>query len=368
MTSRSYCFTSFDLTIWSQVNVGRVIEEGRHKVRYLVFQIEVCPETKRLHAQGYAEFTDAIRMNAFKSMFGDRTMHIEKRVGTREQARHYCMCSGRPCGCVNADKKIVGSGPFEFGEWIRGQGQRTDLSQIQEAISEGAGALEIADANFGFFIRNEKAINNYRNLVISPRNFKTELHIVWGPPGSGKAMYCFNKYAPESFYRCSATKGYFMFDGYDPNIHENILIKGFRGEVALPKLLELCDSFPLHVKIMYGTVQFVAKRVFITSNESPLYWYLPPSLTTPEPKPDIKKPYHSVEIMPLLNSIKTLEYRSGHWSMPGVADRTRKLQQYLSEYYSLSKDGDLPDLSRMIPGAVKEEREPLPFPDWLKTN
>jgi len=53
-SQRSYCFTSFNET-------EPKFQEG---VRYLIFQKEKCPETKRTHYQGYAEFTKKITIKA----------------------------------------------------------------------------------------------------------------------------------------------------------------------------------------------------------------------------------------------------------------------------------------------------------------
>lgn len=361
MTSRNYCFTSFNLDVWNQPNIAHLIETSNHKVRYLIFQIESCPTTSRHHAQGYAEFTSPVRQNAVKIMFSDNSIHLESRLGTRDQARHYCMCSGPPCTCLHASNKIRISGPFEFGEWTTGQGQRTDLIQLQSAINSGAPIQQVAQQHFGSFLRYERSIRTYQNLVIPPRNFKTELHIVWGHAGSGKAHSCFSKFPPESFFRLSPSGSYNLsFDGYDPSIHENILIKDFYGWIPYPTLLQLCDSYPLQVKILYGSAQFTAKRIFITSHDSPLYWYLPPTLSS-TPSPNSTRPFHSVDIMSLLNSITSLQYRSAHWSNPSVFDRTQDLRSFLDSFYFK------PPSILASPSSLPQDPY-APFPDFLKVN
>lgn len=99
--------------------------DGMRTLRYLVFQHELCPLTARDHWQGYAEFTVPKRMAAVKELFEDRTIHLEARRGTREQARRYCM---------KEDTRFPGEEPYEFGEWDRVQGQRTDLIEARKSI------------------------------------------------------------------------------------------------------------------------------------------------------------------------------------------------------------------------------------------
>lgn len=92
MISRSYCFTAWKKPIYTDA-----------PVRYIVVGEEICPTTGKLHYQGYVEFTRSVRMNAVKKYFSDNTMHLEKRKGSREQARCYCM----------KDKKYTEVGTFD---------------------------------------------------------------------------------------------------------------------------------------------------------------------------------------------------------------------------------------------------------------
>lgn len=363
MTSRNYCFTAWNLDIWNQPNISRIISSTDHRVRYLVFQIEICPDTQRHHAQGYLELTSPLRQIAVKKTFSDDSMHIESREGSRDQARHYCMCSGPPCPCPGASRKQIVSGPFEFGEWTTRQGQRTDLLSLQSAIDQRVPMHDIAQQHFGSFLRYERAVRSYQTLSIPPRSSKTELHIVWGPAGSGKAYHCFSQHPPGSFYRISfSPSAQPLFNDYDPSIHENILITGFYGWIDLPFLLQLCDQYPLQVKVLYGSAQFVAKRIYITAYDSPLYWYLPPNLIS-APDPKSHRPFHSVDLVSLLTRITSIQHRTGHWHTPVVRDDTRSLQKFLYNYFHpplVLKDGKYVSVP---PSPLTPET----YPDFLRS-
>lgn len=114
---RNWVFTSYDLEAFK-------VPDDHPDFRYCVYQGEECPETKRVHLQGYIEFNKAIAFATVKTLFGDPAIHLEARRGSREQARAYCM---KP--------ETRWSDPVEFGQWTgRNQGTRTDLVEAKAKI------------------------------------------------------------------------------------------------------------------------------------------------------------------------------------------------------------------------------------------
>lgn len=83
-TSRNYCWTLYE----PFPELPIVFDEDT--VKYCVYQKEECPETKKLHLQGYVELKKSIRFAALKKLFGREDLHIEQRRGTRDEARDYC--------------------------------------------------------------------------------------------------------------------------------------------------------------------------------------------------------------------------------------------------------------------------------------
>jgi len=114
---RNWCWTTYQLPV-------KVPETNKYH-RYTVYQLEKCPETQRVHAQGYTEFTRTMRMRAVKEAFSDDTIHLEPRQGTRQQARVYCM-----------KEESREEAPKEFGEWMVEPGKRIDLVQARSKILE----------------------------------------------------------------------------------------------------------------------------------------------------------------------------------------------------------------------------------------
>lgn len=81
------------------------LEEDR-RIRYFSGQLEVCPDTDRLHAQCYTEWHDSKRMSEVMKAFPS---HLELKEGTRTQARDYTQ---------KPDKEGFVSDLGSFGDWL----------------------------------------------------------------------------------------------------------------------------------------------------------------------------------------------------------------------------------------------------------
>lgn len=79
---RNVVFTSFE--------VERQPTFLAEKMRYLVYQQEICPETGRKHWQGYVEFKSQYGRKAVQLMLGVGECHLEVRRGTAREAAEYC--------------------------------------------------------------------------------------------------------------------------------------------------------------------------------------------------------------------------------------------------------------------------------------
>ena len=148
------------------------------KVRYFIAGEEICPKTGKLHWQSYVEFYKPQRLKGTKTIFNDTTVHIEKRQGTRDEARDYC----------KKDNKFT-----EYGTWIKGQGHRTDLETVTQELVDGKKKLS------EIMLEQPKIYCQYRNGLkdiaanVTKKNTKSfrELEVVLlsGPTGCGKTRH-----------------------------------------------------------------------------------------------------------------------------------------------------------------------------------
>lgn len=61
------------------------------KVSYVVFSTENCPDTGKLHYQGYLQFDQPKSMKQVKEVLDNNTVHLWLPKGTAEQNRNYAM-------------------------------------------------------------------------------------------------------------------------------------------------------------------------------------------------------------------------------------------------------------------------------------
>lgn len=117
---RAWCFTCFDVDWLPPVS---------DSIRYLIMQLEQCPDTGRMHWQGYVELSRASRMQGCKTLLACPTAHLSLRKGSREEARDYCLKEES-----RADPEGL---PYIQGDWdLGGQGTRTDRKREAEAYAE----------------------------------------------------------------------------------------------------------------------------------------------------------------------------------------------------------------------------------------
>jgi len=133
--------------------------------RYLVWQEEVCPDTGRIHWQGYVEFFRSQRMAAVKKIFGD-TVHVEPRRGTAQEADDYCS---------KDDTRLPGATVTRLGVRSAGAGARTDLkaadaiyAEAMELDAEGAIAFVRQNAPRDFALYGAAIQRNF--LSLQPRH------------------------------------------------------------------------------------------------------------------------------------------------------------------------------------------------------
>lgn len=245
--SRAWCFTCqgrMEFAEWK----GYFEEDGN--VEYMVWQHEKAPTTGQIHAQGYLLFKNPRSFSGVQRFLFEGT-HIEKRKGTHDQARDYCMKS-----------ETVVDGPYELGVNPVGQGVRSDLNLVTKLIDEGKKEFEYAQAAPEVFVRNFKGLRQYANVRKVRTKFeKPDVFYIWGKPGVGKTRSVYDKEGYSNVWTAPSGK---WFDGYDH--HEVVLFDDYYGGIEYSHFLRLLDGYPITVEVKGGFVEWCPKRIYITSN------------------------------------------------------------------------------------------------------
>lgn len=147
MANRHWCFTVYDMNWFPH--------DWHENHRYTVVQLEKCPETGKKHWQGYTELNEPMRMEGFiEQIIGVNDCHVEKRKGSRLEARVYCM-----------EEETRIHGPYEFGKWNKkGQGNRTDHDNVANEIKEN-GFNTAVETYPGHFIRFHRGMERLSSRI-----------------------------------------------------------------------------------------------------------------------------------------------------------------------------------------------------------
>eukprot|EP00741_Cyanophora_paradoxa_P003959 tig00000743_g3851.t1 len=246
---RNFCFT------WNNPQ-RRLTLSDFTDATYLVYSEEVGASGTP-HLQGYVEFSKAKRESELRKRLP--TIHWEPRKGRQQDAIAYC----KKNDATHVD------GPFEFGE-PKKQGERTDLAQlVHEIKSEKRKISEVALEYPDLYCRYRSGIRDIVAFSQPPRTRPTEIHIRWGPPGTGKTRFIYDSYGNSEIYKKPEGP---WWDGYENQ--PIVLIDDYDGYIPFTEMLQLCDRYPHKVPIKGGFVEFNSTAIYITSNVEPRSWYL----------------------------------------------------------------------------------------------
>lgn len=263
--NRNYVFTIFDLG-WSPVEDE--IGAGDHPIRYLVYQREKCPETGRKHLQGYVEFNKQMRLAAAKTALHAPDAHLEPRMGTRDEARKYCMKEETRDG--------PDAGPHEHGEFRHSKdASESSYAACRDLLASGAKMSAVLDQMPGMFMRHHSSLQKARFLYMQSDAKKwrdVKVIVYCGSTGLGKSRRAHYEY-PNAYSLNFGRSDDNWFDGYDGE--EALIIDDFAGKHQLHFrfLLQVLDGHPCRLPIKGGHTWALWTTVVITTNIEPCNWY-----------------------------------------------------------------------------------------------
>ncbi len=130
---------------------------------------------------------------------------------------------------------------------------------------------EVDEADPGFAFRHKRLIDEYVLLHRKrPKHKELEVILHYGLPGSGKtrAVYDDNE---QVYAQPISQQGSFWFDGYEGD--KLVLFDDFSGQMPLVNLLRVLDCYPTMVPTKGGHKDFLAEKIYLTSNIHPYLWY-----------------------------------------------------------------------------------------------
>jgi hypothetical protein len=243
-------------------DVSRIRSLEGQSVKYLRCKPE-RGESGTLHLQGLVLFTNARTFEGVKRLFGGA--HLEVMRGSVHQALTY----------VEKEESSAidefPDGNIEFGtrpkEGAGGQGSRTDLLDVYDAVRSGKRGIELIEANPAAFIKYNRGIECLVSHFEPVRTFKTDVFWFYGGTGTGKSRKAFeDAEAAGTWY--VKDPGSSWWDGYCGQ--HSVIVDDYRRDMCtFSSLLRLFDRYPLPVQVKGGYRQFSSRVIYVTTPKKP---------------------------------------------------------------------------------------------------
>lgn len=276
------------------------------------------------HIQAYLYLAHSMRSSAMKNKLKAKHMWgapaKEKEGGTG--GIDYILRRGD-----HADKPGLKEGPFTFGEEVTGPGEHSknnSLTACCEAMKNGKRKRDLVTDFATTIVRHSRGLDSLYALLDENRERKwmTECHIITGVSGSGKSHTA--RAEAEAWIKewhgkelipgdkdttVTHTKPYYLslpskigdkvwwgdqVTSYDGQ--HCVIINDFYGHFSDGFFKNLIDQYPVQVEAKNGTRNFVAKKVWITSNQVWTNWWAKEFMANVENKEAVERRITSVRV------------------------------------------------------------------------
>jgi len=254
-------------------------------VERFAFQLEKCPDTGRLHLQGFIMSCSGLGWEAKDKRKKAGWNNIFARIRER-----YADCLKapwkRPCVnpraawayCTKDETRVPETEPYTQGDMPE-PGKRNDLHQFHDEVKKDykEGKVEL-QALQDKYVTVEARHTQYFDRVVArntqPRTKKTKVVFISGPAGTGKSHrareWAMRDYKEEPFVVTLPDKKHsqIWWDGINENGRSKaIMIDEFAPDVMSPQMWnQLCDKGRMKVPVKGRMEEFNPEVLYICSN------------------------------------------------------------------------------------------------------
>ncbi len=225
-----------------------------HDMRYVIWQITEDSEDS-VYAHCYIQFRIAKSRYFVENLFNGVWNPASRDLDENENAVQ--------------DRATRIAGPWSLG-YPKRSGQRSDLLAIKEQIDNGSTVEEIAEDYFSAWTRNYHAFEQYRFKIQQKRSWPTIVIVFTGRTNIGKSRFVHEHATSKGPYFKQCNKDWFThYTG-----QSDVVLDEFYGtRFSYSYLLQLLDRYPHSVGSKGGEINFIPRRIWITSNVNPSEWY-----------------------------------------------------------------------------------------------
>lgn len=192
-----------------------------------------------------------LSLRAIKSRFGN-TAHCE--LSRSEAAEEYVW---------KEDTRVEGT-QFEYGRKPVRRNSVKDWDGIWEAAKKGDLQAIPSDVR----VQHYRTLRTIASDFSVPVGIERTVNVFYGRTGAGKSRKAWEEAGMDAYPKDPRTK---FWDGYQGQV--NVVIDEFRGGIDISHVLRWFDRYPVRVEIKGASTVLAARRIWITSNIAPEYWY-----------------------------------------------------------------------------------------------
>jgi len=260
------------------ISFGDIIGE-KIGVSYAIWCLEEGKSHTR-HLQGYMQLKSKSKLAALRNKLAFTGGWFCSAKGTAQQNIDYISHTGK-----HSDKPGLLEGPWSIGECVtgKGMGSRSDIDDLVNSIKNGKSVKQLCEQHTNTMLKYfSNATKIQQVLNVSVRRWRTELFIYTGVAGSGKS-YKAHKDGQE-FLNSIGKGDEIPYDVLIPKKGETlwfqdytgqsvVIFDDFYGSIDIDTMKRLIDEYPVKVNMKNGHGEFLARRVYITSNIGWRNWW-----------------------------------------------------------------------------------------------
>lgn len=228
-------------------------QELGEEFAYVAGQLEEAPTTGYRHWQVLICFKKKKSLRQLKELICNDG-HFEP--SRSDAARDY----------VLKEETYVEGTRFRLGEYPNRRNNKADWDKILDIAKKGIIEEIDADVVIRYYTTLKRISIDYGSPVARGPQ---EVHLYWGPTGSGKSKKVFELVEGKEYYLKAPTTKW--WDGYRGQ--EIVVVDEFRGLIEISHLLKWLDRYPCAVEVKGCQVFLNTKIWYFTSNLSMDEWY-----------------------------------------------------------------------------------------------
>ncbi len=252
-------------------HLRRYLETDDYKlagIRFLILQTERGLKTGTLHYQGYCELLKNMRSNAIYKIPGFARISLLGADASRASNIRYC----------SKTKTRVDGLHGQCGHGARQAGKQDRQILIEKILDKGYTAALAAKEHPDQFLSAHAGIIKMISILQEARDFPTEVHIYYGPTGSGKSWKARHDHPGHYKVKWPEAGSTWWWDFYNGGntshtLHDSVIMDEFRHNISFGRMLSLIDRGGFKIKYHGGMTEFNSHKIIITTNIAPHNWY-----------------------------------------------------------------------------------------------